>query len=159
MKSTASKPGLNTRWRNNKRLITQNLKRSKHKSVVARRDISQEILVARHKCLVAPGRRAGDFASTEHFRKVIAFPFLKLELCRYCLFRAGSFSGLSSRIQVLAHMPCCRHFTLKPLRLPVLNETHTNSYTGPRLDTILGHFPLHTHVTIVIHLTGHTLNY
>ena len=25
------------------------------------------------------------------------------------------------------------HFTLKQLRLPVLNETHTNSYTGPRL--------------------------
>ena len=48
-----------------KRLITQNLKRSKHKSVVARRDISQEILVARHKFLVAPGRRAGDLASTK----------------------------------------------------------------------------------------------
>jgi hypothetical protein len=32
--------------------------------VVARRDISQDILVARHKFLVAPGRRAGDFAST-----------------------------------------------------------------------------------------------
>ena len=45
------------------RLITQNLKRSKHKSVVARRDISQEILVARHKFLVALGRRASDFAS------------------------------------------------------------------------------------------------
>ena len=44
--------------------------------MVARRDISQEILVARHKFLVAPGRRAGDFASTEHFRKAIAFPFL-----------------------------------------------------------------------------------
>jgi hypothetical protein len=43
-----------------KRLITQNLKRSKHKSVVARRDISQEILVARHKFLVAPGRRASQ---------------------------------------------------------------------------------------------------
>ena len=25
------------------------------------------------------------------------------------------------------------HFTLKQLRLPVVNETHTNSYTGPRL--------------------------
>ena len=25
------------------------------------------------------------------------------------------------------------HFTLKQLRLPVLNETHTNIYTGPRL--------------------------
>ena len=71
----------------------------------------------------------------KHFRKAIAFPFQKLELCRHCRFRAWSFSGLSSRIQVLAHMPCYRHghFTLKQLRLPVLNETHTNSYTGPRL--------------------------
>jgi hypothetical protein len=34
------------------------------------------------------------------------------------------------------------NFTLKQLRLPVLNETHTNSYTGPRLSTlgtIIGH--------------------
>jgi hypothetical protein len=42
----------------------------------------------------------------KHFRKAIAFPFRKLELCRHCRFRAGSFSGLSTRIQVLAHMPC-----------------------------------------------------
>jgi hypothetical protein len=39
----------------------------------------------------------------KHFRKTIAFCFRKLELCRHCRFRAGSFSGLSSRIQVLAH--------------------------------------------------------
>jgi hypothetical protein len=38
----------------------------KTQSVVARRDISQEILVARHKFLVAPGRRAGDFASNDN---------------------------------------------------------------------------------------------
>ena len=31
--------------------------------MVARRDISKEIAVARLKFLVAPGRRAGDFAS------------------------------------------------------------------------------------------------
>ena len=42
----------------------------------------------------------------KHFRKAVAFAFRKLELCRHCRFRAGSFSGLSSRIQVLAHMPC-----------------------------------------------------
>ena len=30
--------------------------------MVARQDISHEILVARHKFLVAPGRQAGDFA-------------------------------------------------------------------------------------------------
>jgi hypothetical protein len=29
------------------------------------------------------------------------------------------------------------HFTLKQLRLPVLNETHTNIYTGPRLNALL----------------------
>jgi hypothetical protein len=41
----------------------------------------------------------------KHFRKAIAFPFRKLELCRHCRFRAGWFSGLSPRIQVLEHMP------------------------------------------------------
>jgi hypothetical protein len=63
-------------------------------------------------------------------------------------FRTGSFSGLSSRIQDLAHI--CHvdrhgHITLKQSRLLVLNETHTNSYTGSRLsvenqvsDSILG---------------------
>ena len=28
---------------------------------------------------------------------------------------------------------CHGHFTLKQLRLPILNEMHTNSCTGPRL--------------------------
>ena len=28
------------------------------------------------------------------------------------------------------------HFSLKQLRLPVLNEMHTNSCTGPRLYTV-----------------------
>ena len=74
----------------------------------------------------------------KHFRKAVAFPFRKLELCRHCRFRAGSFSGLSSRIQVSSRIHICHvdrhgHFTLKELRLPVLNESHTNSYTGPRL--------------------------
>ena len=36
------------------------------------------------------------------------------------------------------------HFTLKQLRLPVLNEMHKNSYTGPRLSGLMllaiGHF-------------------
>ena len=30
------------------------------------------------------------------------------------------------------------HFTLKQLRLPVLNEMHTNSCTGPRLFNVHG---------------------
>jgi hypothetical protein len=73
----------------------------------------------------------------KHFRKAVAFAFRKLELCRHCRFRAGSFSGLSSRIRVLAqcHVDRHGHFTLKQLRLPVVNETHTKSYTGPRLLT------------------------
>ena len=45
-----------------------------------------------------------------------------------------SFSGISSRIHPLAHdVVHHRYFTLKQLRLPVLNEMHTNSCTGPRL--------------------------
>ena len=32
------------------------------------------------------------------------------------------------------------HFTLKQLRLPVVNETHTKSYTGPRLICIFSNF-------------------
>jgi hypothetical protein len=75
----------------------------------------------------------------KHFRKAVAFAFRKLELCRHCRFRAGSFSGLSSRIQVLAHTPCWPPWSFYPesvkqLRLLVVNETRTNSYTGPRLD-------------------------
>ena len=33
----------------------------------------------------------------------------------------------------ICHVVCHGHFTLKQLRLSVLNEMHTNSYTGPRL--------------------------
>ena len=47
--------------------------------------------------------------------------------------QGGSFSGLSSQIQVLAHMPCRPPFTLKQLRLSLVNEMHTNLYTGPTL--------------------------
>ena len=32
------------------------------------------------------------------------------------------------------------HFTLKQLRLPVLNEMHTNSCTGPRLNGLVTSF-------------------
>ena len=71
----------------------------------------------------------------KHFRKAVAFRFRMLELCRHCRFRAGSFSELSPRIQFwhICHVDRHGHFTLKQLRLPVLNETHTNIYTGPRL--------------------------
>ena len=33
----------------------------------------------------------------------------------------------------ICHVDRRGHFTLKQLRLPVLNETHTNIYTGPKL--------------------------
>jgi hypothetical protein len=33
----------------------------------------------------------------------------------------------------MCHVDRHGHFTLKQLRLPVVNETHTKSYTGPRL--------------------------
>jgi hypothetical protein len=82
----------------------------------------------------------------KHFRMAIAFRFSKLELCRHCRFRAGSFSGLSPRIQVshICHVDRHGHFTLKQLRLPVLNESHTNSYTGPRLKSKIAN---HGHIT------------
>jgi hypothetical protein len=34
---------------------------------------------------------------------------------------------------------CHGHFTLKQLKFPVLNETHTNSCTGPRLNLVSTH--------------------
>ena len=39
----------------------------------------------------------------------------------------------------VGHVDRHGHFTLKQLRLPVVNETHTNSYTGPRLKQIYHH--------------------
>ena len=36
----------------------------------------------------------------------------------------------------ICHVDRHGHFTLKQLRLPVVNETHTNSYTGPRLNLV-----------------------
>jgi hypothetical protein len=72
----------------------------------------------------------------KHFRKAIAFAFWKLELCRHCRFRAGSFSGLSSRIQVLVHMPppppcLCSNFSVfGNLKSPVslLIETYRKCF-------------------------------
>ena len=60
-------------------------------------------------------------------------------MCENTYIGVWSFSGISSRIQPLAHMPCCSSwsFYLKQLKLPVLNEMHTNSCTGPRLCAIL----------------------
>jgi hypothetical protein len=74
----------------------------------------------------------------KHFRKAIAFPFRKLELCRHCRFRAGHFQDFRPgfRFWHICHVDRHGHFTLKQLRLPVLNEVHTNS-TGPRLEGLV----------------------
>ena len=40
---------------------------------------------------------------------------------------------LGFRFSHICHVDRHGHFTLKQLRLPVVNESHTNSYTGPRL--------------------------
>ena len=49
--------------------------------MVARRDISKEIAVARLKFLVAPGRRAGDFASSAFY----GLPVMKCHMSRQIL--------------------------------------------------------------------------
>ena len=74
----------------------------------------------------------------KHFRKAVAFCFRKLELCRHCRFRAGHFQDFCPgfRFWHICHVDRHGHFTLKQLRLPVLNETHTNIYTGRRLHRI-----------------------
>ena len=82
----------------------------------------------------------------KHFSKAIAFHFRKLELCRHVSGR-GHFQDFRPgfRFWHICHVDRHGHFTLKQSRLLVLNETRTNSYTGPRLsienqvsDSILG---------------------
>jgi hypothetical protein len=82
-------------------------------------------------------------------------PYLKATLLntistseRLSLFLSGSYSYVDTAVSGRGHFQDFRpgfrfwhvyhvdrhgHFTLKQLRLPVLNEAHTNSYTGPRL--------------------------
>ena len=72
----------------------------------------------------------------KHFRKAIAFPFRKVDTAvsgrdHFQDFRPGF------RFWHICHVDRHGHFTLKQLRLPVLNESHTNSYTGPRLFCVL----------------------
>jgi hypothetical protein len=65
----------------------------------------------------------------------IAFPFRKLELSNVdtAVSGRGHFQDFRPgfRFWHICHVDRHGHFT--QLRLPVLNETHTNSYTGPRL--------------------------
>jgi hypothetical protein len=72
----------------------------------------------------------------KHFRKTNAFCFRKLKLyVDTAVSGRGHFQDFRPgfRFWHICHVDRHGHFTLKQLRLPVLNETHTNSYTGPRL--------------------------
>ena len=76
----------------------------------------------------------------KHFRKAIAFPFRKLELyVDTAVSGLGHFQDFRPgfRLWHICHLDHHGHSTIKRLRLPVLNETHTNSYTGPRLSIVL----------------------
>ena len=85
----------------------------------------------------------------KHFRKAIAFPFRKLELRRHCRSGRGHFQDfpLGFRFSHICHVDRHGHFTLKQLRLPVVNESHTNSYTGPRYYSVTVTNPLMKLVT------------
>jgi hypothetical protein len=53
----------------------------------------------------------------------------------------------------ICHVDRHGHFALKQLRLPVLNEMHTDSYTGPRL------FNLSINMIINIHASWKFLKF
>ena len=56
-------------------------------------------------------------------------------MCETPILGCGHFRVFRSGCSLLhtCHVVRHGHFTLEQLRLPVLNEMHTNSYTGPRL--------------------------
>jgi hypothetical protein len=58
----------------------------------------------------------------------------------------------------ICHVDRHGHFTLKQLRLPVVNETHTNSYTGPRLTVEWSCIDGNYRVEIYKHLLDPTRN-
>ena len=67
-----------------------------------------------------------------HFRKAVACIGLKLELCRHW---AGYFEDFRPGFGFwhICHVDRQGDFTLKQLRLSLVNETHTKPYTGPTL--------------------------
>ena len=83
--------------------------------------------------------------STHSFSSVVCKDLHAFEIvnCTWqkCCFWVWSVSDVSSQIGLGQRYHLDRHgqFTLKQLRLSVLNEMHTNSYTGPGLDTV--YFP------------------
>ena len=70
----------------------------------------------------------------KHLR--VAKPFIVWQIapCQKRRFWVWSVSDISSRIRVRDHFDRHGRLALKQLRLSVLNEMHTNSYTGPRLN-------------------------
>ena len=83
----------------------------------------------------------------KHIRKAVAFAFAFWELAMSTLLFQG---GVILRIFVpdsgfgTCHVDHHGHFTLKQLRLSLVNETHTKPYTGPILYTV-GHQYMSTH--------------
>ena len=86
-------------------------------------------------CIISNTPISNPSEHFKHFRKADAFVFWKLELCGHCRFRTGSFEDFHPgfRFWHMCHVDCHGQFTLKQLRLSVVNEMHTNIYTGPRL--------------------------
>jgi hypothetical protein len=71
----------------------------------------------------------------KHFRKAVAFRFGSWSYVGHPVSGRGHFQDFRPgfRFWHICHVDRHGHFTLKQLKLPVLNETHTNIYTGPRL--------------------------
>ena len=74
-------------------------------------------------------------------------------MCKNTYIGVWSFSGISSRIQPSAHMPCCSSWSFYPKTveiIPVLNEMHTNLCTDPRLALKIAKDLFKTGIIIVI---------
>ena len=86
----------------------------------------------------------------KHFRKAVACIGLKLELCRHCCFRVWSFEDFRPgfRFWHICHVDRHGHFTLKQLRLSLVNETHTKPYTRPRLTALRCIYPSFSRCTL-----------
>ena len=69
------------------------------------------------------------------FRKFNKHLIVELGMCKNTYIGVWSFSTFRSvfSLRHTRHVVRHGHFTLKQLRLPILNEKHTNSCTGPRL--------------------------
>ena len=68
------------------------------------------------------------FNPSKHFRKAVAFG--KLELCRTVVLGRGHFQEFRPRFSFchMCHVARYGHFTLKHLKLPVVNKTLTNLF-------------------------------